>query len=182
MRNDFLPFAKPSISEDAINDVAESIRSGWLAMGPKTIRFEENFSEYTGASWSLSLNSATAGLHTGLLALGIGPGDEVITTPMTFAATVNAIMFTGAKPVLADISRNTLNIDPEKIEQAVTKKTKAIIPVHFAGMPCDMDRIEAIAEKYDLSEIEDAAHALGASYKGRKIGADRGKGRLSVFS
>ncbi|MDD3672587.1 MAG: DegT/DnrJ/EryC1/StrS family aminotransferase, partial [Synergistaceae bacterium] len=182
MRDDFLPFAKPSIAEDAIKEVVESIRSGWLAMGPKTIRFEENFSKYTGASWSLSVNSATAGLHTVLLALGIGPGDEVITTPMTFAATVNTIMFVGAKPVLADIDRNTLNIDPDNIEKAVTKNTKAVIPVHFAGMPCDMDRIEAIAEKYDLAVIEDAAHALGASYKGRMIGADRGKRRASVFS
>jgi dTDP-4-amino-4,6-dideoxygalactose transaminase len=182
MRDDFLPFAKPSIAEDAIKEVVESIRSGWLAMGPKTMRFEENFSKYTGASWSLSVNSATAGLHTVLLALGIGPGDEVITTPMTFAATVNTIMFAGAKPVLADIDRNTLNIDPDNIEKAVTKNTKAIIPVHFAGMPCDMDRIEAISEKYDLAVIEDAAHALGASYKGRMIGADRGKRRASVFS
>ena len=182
MRDDFLPFAKPSIAEDAIKEVVESIRSGWLAMGPKTMRFEENFSKYTGASWSLSVNSATAGLHTVLLALGIGPGDEVITTPMTFAATVNTIMFAGAKPVLADIDRNTLNIDPDNIEKAVTKNTKAIIPVHFAGMPCDMDRIEAIADKYGLAVIEDAAHALGASYKGRMIGADRGKRRASVFS
>jgi len=182
MRDDFLPFARPSVSEDAINEVVESIRSGWLAMGPKTIRFEENFSKYTGASWSVSVNSATAGLHTTLLALDIGPGDEGITTPMTFAATVNTIMFAGARPVLADIDRNTLNIDPDKIEKAVTKNTKAIIPVHFAGMPCDMDRIEAIADKYGLAIIEDAAHALGASYKGRKIGADRGKRRASVFS
>lgn len=182
MRNDFLPFAKPQISEDAIEDVVESIRSGWLAMGPKTIRFEENFSKYTGASWSLSVNSATAGLHTALLALGIGPGDEVITTPLTFAATVNAIMFVGAKPVLADIDRKTLNIDPDKLEAAVTKNTKAVIPVHFAGMPCDMDRIEAAADKHGLAVIEDAAHALGATYKGRRIGADRGKRRVSVFS
>ena len=182
MRNDFLPFAKPSVAEDAISEVVESIRSGWLAMGPKTIRFEENFSKYTGASWSVSVNSATAGLHTVLLALGIGPGDEVITTPMTFAATVNTIMFTGARPVLTDIDRNTLNIDPDKVEKAVTKNTKAIIPVHFAGMPCDMDRIEAIADKYGLAVVEDAAHALGASYKGRMIGADRGKRRASVFS
>ncbi|MDD4649837.1 MAG: DegT/DnrJ/EryC1/StrS aminotransferase family protein [Desulfoplanes sp.] len=119
MRKDFLPFSKPSISEDAIADVADSIRSGWLAMGPKTIRFEENFAKYTGASWALSVNSATAGLHTALMSLGIGPGDEVITTPMTFAATVNAILFTGAKPVFADIDRNTLNIDPDRIEAAV---------------------------------------------------------------
>ncbi len=182
MRNEFLPFAKPSIGEDAIADVAESMRSGWVAMGPKTILFEENFANYTGASKALSLNSATAGLHTALMALGIKEGDEVITTPMTFAATVNAILFVGAKPVLADIDRHTLNIVPENIERLVTSATKAIIPVHFAGMPCDMDRIEAIADKYGLAVIEDAAHALGASYKGRKIGADRGKRRMSVFS
>lgn len=182
MRDEFLPFAKPSIAEDAIEDAVESMRSGWLAMGPKTVRFEEDFSKYTGATWSLSLNSATAGLHTALMALDIGPGDEVITTPMTFAATLNTIMFTGAKPVLADVDRKTLNIDPENIEKAVTDRTKAIIPVHFAGMPCDMDRIEAIAQKHGLVIIEDAAHALGASYKGKKIGSDRGKGRVSVFS
>ena len=182
MRKDFLPFAKPSIAEDAIADVTESMRSGWVAMGPKTLLFEENFAKYTGASKALSLNSATAGLHTSLMALGIGPGDEVITTPMTFASTVNAIIFVGAKPVLADIDRDTLNIVPENIESLVTSATKAVIPVHFAGMPCDMDKIEAIADKHGLAVIEDAAHALGASYKGRKIGSDRGRRRMSVFS
>ncbi|MEG1799624.1 MAG: DegT/DnrJ/EryC1/StrS family aminotransferase, partial [Synergistaceae bacterium] len=121
-------------------------------------------------------------LHTSLMALGIKEGDEVITTPMTFASTVNAILFVGAKPVLADIDRHTLNIVPENIERLVTPTTKAIIPVHFAGMPCDMDKIEAIADKYGLAVVEDAAHALGASYKGRKIGADRGNRRMSVFS
>lgn len=182
MRKEFLPFARPSISEDAIADVADSIRSGWLAMGPKTIKFEENFASYTGARWALAVNSATAGLHTALMALDVGPGDEVITTPMTFAATVNAILFTDAKPVLVDIDRDTLNIDADKIEAAVTPATKAVIPVHFAGMPCDMDKIEAIAKKYNLAIIEDAAHALGASYKGVKIGADRGKKHIAVFS
>ena len=182
MRKDFLPFAKPSIAEDAIADVTESMRSGWVAMGPKTLLFEENFAKYTGASKALSLNSATAGLHTSLMALGIGPGDEVITTPMTFASTVKAIIFVGAKPVLADIDRDTLNIVPENIESLVTSATKAVIPVHFAGMPCDMDKIEAIADKHGLAVIEDAAHALGASYKGRKIGSDRGRRRMSVFS
>lgn len=182
MRKEFLPFAKPSIGEDAIVDVAESIRSGWVAMGPKTVRFEEDFSKYTGSSWSISVNSATAGLHTALMALGIGAGDEVITTPMTFAATINVILFVGAKPVLADIDRHTLNIVPENIEKLITPATKAIIPVHFAGMPCDMDKIEAIANKHDLAIIEDAAHALGASYKDKKIGADTGIRRVSVFS
>jgi len=182
MGKDFLPFAKPSIGEDAIADVAESMRSGWIAMGPKTIRFEEDFSKYNNATWSLSVNSATAGLHLALMALDIGPGDEVITTPMTFAATINTILFVGAKPILADIDRNTLNIVPENIEKLITPSTKAIIPVHFAGMPCDMDKIETIARKYNLAIIEDAAHALGASYKNKKIGADKGARRAAVFS
>lgn len=182
MRKEFLPFAKPSIGEDAIADAAESMRSGWLAMGPKTIRFEKNFGVYVGSERPLSVNSATAGLHLALMALGLKEGDEVITTPMTFASTANVIMLTGARPVFADIDRHTLNIVPENIEAAVTPATRAIMPVHFAGMPCRMDEIEAIAEKYGLSIIEDAAHALGAEYKGRRIGADRGKGRAAVFS
>lgn len=182
MRKEFLPFAKPSVGEDAIADVADSIRSGWLAMGSKTLRFEKNFGEYTETKWPLSVSSATAGLHIALMALGLRQGDEVITTPMTFASTVNVIMLCGAKPVFADIDRKTLNIVPEKIEAAITPATKAIIPVHFAGMPCDMDSVEAIADKYGLHIVEDAAHALGAEYKGRKIGADRGKGRSAVFS
>ena len=182
MRNEFLPFAKPSIAEDAIEEIASAIRQGWVAMGPKTIEFEKVFAEYTGASYAMSLNSATAGLHTALLALGVTQGDEVITTPMTFAATANAIVFTGASPVFADIDRHTLNIVPENIEKLITPRTKAIIPVHFAGMPCDMDKIEAIADKYGLAIIEDAAHALGASYKGHRIGANKGKRHMSVFS
>ena len=182
MRKDFLPFAKPSIGEDAIASVADSLRSGWPAMGPKVIEFEKNFAQYVGATHAVSVNSATAGLHTALMALGIGAGDEVITTPMTFAATVNAILFVGAKPVLVDIDRKTLDIDPDKIEAKITPATKAIIPVHFAGMPCDMDRIEAIAERHGLAIVEDSAHALGASYKGKKIGIDKGARRVSVFS
>jgi dTDP-4-amino-4,6-dideoxygalactose transaminase len=182
MRSSFLPFSKPSIGEDAIADIADSIRSGWVAMGPKTLRFEKSFGQYVGASWAMSCNSGTAGLHMAVMALGLGPGDEVITTPMTFASTVNVILFAGATPVLVDIDRHTLNISPEKIEAAITPATKAIMPVHFAGRPCDMDAIEAIAEKHHLAIVEDAAHAIGASYKGRKIGADRGPRHLTVFS
>lgn len=182
MRKEFLQFAKPCVSEEAIADVADSIRSGWLAMGPKTIAFENNFKAEVNASYAISVNSATAGLHLSVLAFGIGPGDEVITTPMTFAATANAIMFAGAKLVLADIDRRTLNIDPAKIEAAITPHTKAIIPVHFAGRPCDMDAIEEIAAAHDLVVIEDAAHALGASWKGKKIGSDRGAKHAAVFS
>lgn len=182
IRNDFMPFSRPSIGEDAIESVAESIRSGWVAMGPKVTQFEKAVSEYTGSRYAVSMNSATAGLHSSVMAMGIGPGDEVITTPMTFASTVNAIILAGAKPVLVDIDRNTLNIDANRMEQAVTPRTKAIIPVHFAGLPCDMDAIEEIAGRHHLMIIEDAAHALGASYKGRKTGADRGKGHVTVFS
>lgn len=182
MRGTFLPFAKPSIDEEAVADVVETVRSGWLAMGPRTIRFEEAFAEYTGTPYSLAVNSATAGLHCALMALGLGPGDEVITTPLTFASTVNTIIFTGAKPVFADIDRSTFDIKPENIERAVTKATKAIVPVHFAGLPCDMDAIEDIAARHGLAVVEDAAHALGASYRGRRIGAPRGKRRAAVFS
>ncbi len=182
MRNDFLPFARPDISEEAISDVVDSLRSGWITTGPKAIRFERSFGEYVGSPWALAVNSATAGLHLALLAFGIGPGDEVITTPMTFAATVNTIVWVGAKPVLADIDPVTLNIDPFLIEKAVTPKTRAIIPVHFAGRPCNMDAIEAIARKYGLVIIEDAAHALGAAFRGRRIGAPLGERHAAVFS
>lgn len=181
MRSEFLPFAKPWVSEDAIEDVADSIRRCWLAMGPKTVDFEEKFKNYVGADFGISVNSATAGLHLAVMAL-TKPGDEVITTPMTFASTVNAIIYAGCTPVLVDIDPITFNIDENKLEEAITNKTKAIIPVHFAGRPCNMDKIVEICKKYDLGLIEDAAHALGASYKNRKIGAGLGKKHIAVFS
>lgn len=182
IRNDFLPFSRPSIGEDAIESVSESIRSGWVAMGPKVVQFEKDVSKRVGSSYAVAMNSATAGLHSSVMAMGIGPGDEVITTPMTFASTVNAILMAGATPVLADIDRRSLNINVANIERAVTSRTKAVMPVHFAGMPCDMDAIEDVASRHHLMVIEDAAHALGASYKGRPIGADRGEGHVAVFS
>lgn len=181
MRKEFLPFAKPMVSEEAIADVADSIRKGWLAMGPKTVDFEQKFADYVGCKFGISVNSATAGLHLAVMAL-IEPGDEVITTPMTFASTVNAIVFAGGKPVLVDIDPHTFNIDINKIEEAITPKTKSIIPVHFAGRPCDMDALEALAQKYNLGIIEDSAHALGAEYKGKKIGFGRGARHIAVFS
>lgn len=181
MRKEFLPFAKPLVSEQAIADVADSIRKGWMAMGPKTVDFENKFAEYVGCKYAVSVNSATAGLHLAVMAL-IKPGDEVITTAMTFASTVNAIIYAGGKPVLVDIDPHMFNIDVNEVEKAITPKTKAIIPVHFAGRPCDMDALEALAEKYNLGIIEDAAHALGAQYKGRKIGAGRGNNHIAVFS
>ncbi len=182
MRSTFLPFARPDISEDAIADVADSLRSGWITTGPKTVKFEKSFGEYTGSPYSLAVNSATAGLHLALMAFGIGPGDEVITTPMTFAATINTIVLVGARPVLADIDPVTLNIVPGAIERAVTPRTKAVIPVHFAGRPCEMEAIEEIADRHGLVLIEDAAHALGAEFRGRRIGAPLGERHAAVFS
>ncbi len=181
MRKEFLPFSKPQVSEEAIADVCDSIRSGWLAMGPKTVDFEEKFAAYVGAKHAISVNSATAGLHLAVMSVA-GPGDEVITTPMTFASTLNAIIYAGARPVLADIDPVTFNIEPREIEKKITSRTKAIIPVHFAGRPCDMDAIEKIAKAHDLAIIEDCAHALGASYHGKKIGGGKGARRIAVFS
>ena len=182
MRKTFLPFARPSISEEAIADVADSLRSGWITTGPKAQAFEEAFAAYTGAPYALALNSATAGLHLACLALGLGHGDEVITTPMTFVATVNVILWAGARPVLVDIDRRTLNIDAARIESALTERTKAIVPVHFAGLPCDMDPIETLARERGLALIEDAAHALGARYKGRLVGSSTEGRHVTVFS
>jgi len=170
IRSTFLPFALPLLSENEEKEVIDTLRSGWLTTGPKTKLFEEKLKNYTGAKYAVALNSCTGALHLSLLTLGIKSGDEVITTPLTFAATVNVIVHVGAKPVFVDIDKDTLNINPNKIEEKITDKTKAIIPVHLAGQPCDMDKIHEIAKKYDLKVIEDAAHAIGAEYKGKKIG------------
>lgn len=169
-REKFLPVSLPTIGPEEINEVVDSMKSGWITTGPKVIRFEDKFKEYVGASHAVALNSGTAALHVSYLAAGVKPGDEVITTPLTFAATVNMILLVGAKPVLVDIDPKTLNIDVAKIEKAVTAKTKAIVPVHFAGLPCDMEAINAIAKKRNLVVIEDAAHAVGTKYRGKQIG------------
>jgi len=178
-RNQFLPFSLPTIEEDEISEVVDSLRSGWITTGPKVIRFEEDFKNYIGCSHAVAVNSGTAGLHISLMATEISDGDEVITTPMTFAATVNTIVLQRAKPVFADINPETLNINPDFIEENITPRTKAIIPVHFAGQSCDLDRISSIAKKHKLLVIEDAAHAVGSEYKGVKIGKT---GTLAVFS
>lgn len=175
----FLPFSLPSIGEEEIAEVSDSLRSGWITTGPKAHQFEKDFAEYVGSRYAVGLSSATAGLHLSMMALGIGPGDEVITTPMTFVATVNMIVANGATPVFADINPQTLQIDPEKIKEKVTGRTKAVIPVHFAGQPCDMDRIHEIAGAHHLKVIEDAAHAIGTEYRGKRIGAGS---ELTVFS
>ncbi|HWB85968.1 MAG TPA: DegT/DnrJ/EryC1/StrS aminotransferase family protein [Bryobacteraceae bacterium] len=170
MSDSFIRFHRPSIGEDEINEVVETLKSGWLTTGPRVARFEREFREHTAAPQAIAVNSATAGLHLALAGLGIGPGDEVITTPMTFCATVQAILHVGATPVLADIGEDG-NIDPEQIEQRITARTRAIIPVHLAGLPCNMDAIWALARDRGIQVVEDAAHAAGAFYEGRPIGA-----------
>lgn len=178
-RKNFLVFGKPYIGRQEINEVVDTLKSGWWGTGPKTELFEKKFKEYIGAKYALGTNSATAGLHLALLALGVGIGDEVITTPLTFCSTANVIIHSGATPVFADVDQNDWNIDPNEIEKKITKKTKALIPVHLHGRPCKMDQIIKIAKKYGLYIIEDAAHAIESWYKGKKIGRI---GDITVFS
>jgi dTDP-4-amino-4,6-dideoxygalactose transaminase len=170
MNDTFIPFHRPSIGEEEITEVVETLRSGWLTTGPRAARFERDFSEYTESPYAVAVNSATAGLHLALAGLKIGPGDEVITTPMTFCATVQAILHVGATPVLADIGWDG-NIDPESIASRITSRTRAIIPVHMAGLPCEMKTIWDMARRRGIHVVEDAAHAAGAWYDGRPIGA-----------
>ncbi|MBK9312677.1 MAG: DegT/DnrJ/EryC1/StrS family aminotransferase [Acidobacteria bacterium] len=169
---EFLPFALPDIGEEEIAEVVDSLRSGWLTTGPKTRRFEEDFAAFMGSgTQAIAVNSATAGLHLALEALGIGPGDEVITTPYTFTATAGVISHLGATPVLVDIDPETLNIDINKIERAITSRTRVIMPVHFAGLACEMGPLISIARRHGLKIVEDAAHALPAKYNERLIGS-----------
>ena len=179
MRSEFLPFSTPTIDDAEINEVVDSLRSGWITTGPKVKRFEESFRAYVGAPYAVPLSSATAGLHLTLLALKIKEGDEIITTPMTFASTVSMIVLCGGTPVLADIEPGTLNIDVAKIREKITPRTRAVIPVHFAGQSCDMDPIFALAREFNLVVIEDAAHAAGTEYKGKRIGSFDS---ISIFS
>ncbi len=176
---EFLPFVRPNISEQTIAEVVGCLRSGWIATGPKVQLLEQKLQDYVQAPHAQLLTSATAALHLALLALDIKPGDEVITTPMTFVATLNVIALCGAKPVLVDVEPGTYNLDINQIEAKITPKTKVIMPVHFAGLPVDLDPLYALAKKYSLRVVEDAAHAIGSSYKGRKIGSF---GDIQVFS
>lgn len=167
----FIPFHVPDIADDEINEVVDTLRTGWLTTGPKTKRFENDFAAYMGAGIkALAVNSATSGLHLALEAVGVGPGDEVITTPFTFTATAEVIRYLGADPVFVDVERDTLNIDPAAIGAAITPRTRAIIPVHFGGLACDMTAILDIARRHRLRVVEDAAHALPATSNGRLIG------------
>lgn len=165
-----LPFALPQLGDAEEAEVLDTLRSGWLTTGPKSKRFERMIADYVGARFAVATNSCTGALHVGLAAAGIGPGDEVITSPITWPATANVIVHLGARPVFADIDPDTLNIDPSALEAAVTARTKAIVPVHMAGQPCDMDAITAVAAAHGLTVLEDAAHALGARYHDRRIG------------
>jgi len=179
MPSQFLPFHVPQIDEDEICSVVETLKSGWLTTGVKVKRFEEDFARYLGCGHAIAVNSCTAALHLALEALGIKAGDEVIIPTMTFAATAEVVLYCKAKPVLVDCQSDTLNIDVRKIEQAITDNTKAIIPVHFGGQPCDMEPILQIARARGLHVIEDAAHALPASYQGKKVGTI---GDITCFS
>lgn len=182
MRKTFLPFSPPSIGEEEIAEVIDTLRSSWITTGPKTKAFEEKFAQYLGSPAALALSSATAAMHVALRVYGIGPGDEVITTPMTFAATVNVIEHVGARPVLVDVEPDTLNLDPSKVIEAISRRTRAIMVVHYAGHPADLDAINEIAKDANLFVIEDAAHALPAKYKGRFIGSGKNPVAFSFYA
>jgi dTDP-4-amino-4,6-dideoxygalactose transaminase len=175
----FLPFTRPSIDEDTIAGVVEVLRSGWITSGPKVKELEAELSRYCGGRPVRTLNSGTAALEIGLRIAGVGPGDEVITTPLSWVATTNVVLEVGARPVFVDIDPVTRNIDLEKVEAAITRKTKAVLPVYLAGLPVDMDRLYAIAGKHRLRVVEDAAQAFGSTWKGQRIGA---RGDIVAFS
>lgn len=178
MRDRFLPFSRPSIAEKDIVAVSEVLRSGWITTGPKSAEFERKFAEYLACKGSVALSSATAGMHLILHALGIGPGDEVITPSMTWVSMVNLIVLAGAVPVFADIDRDTLMVSPDTIEACLTAKTRLVVPVHFAGAPANMEPIRRIAIERGIPVVEDAAHALGTEYMGERIG----RHGTSIFS
>ena len=178
-RNDFLPFHRPSVTEADILAVSDALRAGWLTHGPVCERFEGGFARATNSAFAVSLSSGTAAMHLALLALGVGPGDEVVTTPLTFCSTAHVIEHLGATPVFADVDSSTLQIDPLAIERVLTSRTRALLPVHYGGHPFDMDAILAIAEHRGLPVVEDAAHAFGAAIGGRPIGSF---GRVTCFS
>jgi len=179
MRKDFLVFGSPLIEQPEIEEVVESIKSGWLGTGPKVHKFEEMYKEYKGSKYAMAVNSCTAALHLSLLAIGIKPGDEVIVPTMTFTSTASVVIHAGGIPVFADCKKDTMNIDPEDLKRKITPKTKAIIPVHFAGRACEMDAIMDIAQRHNLRVIEDCAHAIETEYHGKKAGTF---GDLGCFS
>ncbi len=181
MRKNFLVFGSPRIEQDEIDEVIDSLKSGWIGTGPKVHKFEEMFREYKGVKHAISLSSCTAALHLSMIAIGIRPGDEVIVPTITFAATANAVIHAGGKPIFADCEKDTMNIDPEDIKRKITPQTKAIIPVHFAGRICNMDEIMGIAKKHNLKVIEDCAHSIEGEYHGSKAGTFGDLGAFSFY-
>ncbi|CUH94416.1 putative protein MJ1066 [Propionispora sp. 2/2-37] len=179
MRDTFLPYGRQWLDEDDVQAVVKVLQSDYLTTGPVIAEFEKAFAQYVGAKYAVAIANGTAALHAACFAAGIGEGDEVITTPITFAASANCVLYCGGTPVFADIDARTYNIDPEEIRKRITGKTKAIIPVHFTGQPCEMDKITELARKHNLIVIEDAAHAVGADYKGRMVG---GISDMTTFS
>jgi Predicted pyridoxal phosphate-dependent enzyme apparently involved in regulation of cell wall biogenesis len=169
-KENFLVFGSPALEQEEIDEVVACLKSRWIGTGPRTARFERDFAAYKGVPAAVALHSCTAALHLAMVALNLKPGDEVITTPLTFCATVNAILHAGGTPVLADVDPSTLNIDPAKVREKITPRTRAILPVHFAGRPCDMDALLAIAAEHKLAVIEDCAHAIETLYHGRHAG------------
>ena len=182
LRSEYLVFGQPLIEEAEIEEVVKSLRAAWLGTGPKVAKFEKLVAKYKRVPHAVAVNSCTAGLHLGCVALGIGPGDEVIAPAMTFCATINSIVHTGAKPVLVDVERDTFNINPEQVRRAISPRTKAIIPVHFAGRACKMDLLLSLAREHNLKIIEDCAHAIETEYRGRKAGTIGDCGVLSFYS
>ena len=182
LRNEFLIFGQPLIEQPEIDEVVDSLKKAWLGTGPKVARFENAFAAYKGVKAAVAVNSCTAALHLSILAAGLGPGDEVITTALTFCATVNAIIHAGARPVLADIDAETMNLSPADVEARITPKTRAIVVVHFAGCPCDMDAFMALAKKHKLKLIEDCAHAIETHHRGRMAGTLGDFGCFSFYA
>lgn len=182
MSDEFIVFGAPQIGDAEIDEVLACLRSGWIGTGARVARFEEEFCAYKGASHAVAVNSCTAALHLSMVAAGLRPGDEVITTPLTFCATVNAIIHAGATPVLADVDPETMNIDPAEVRRRITPRTRALLPVHFAGRPCDMDALMAIAAEHDLLVIEDCAHAIETEWRERKAGTFGDFGCFSFYA
>ena len=180
-QENFLVFGSPIIEQAEIEEVVASLTSGWLGTGPKVAKFEEDFRQYKGSEFAVAVNSCTAAIHLSIMAAGVKPGDEIITTPLTFCATVNAILHAGGTPVLADIDPVTMNIDPAEVKKKITDKTKVILPVHFAGRPCNMDALNSLVKEHNLVMIEDCAHGIETEYKGRKAGTFGDFGSFSFY-